>query len=150
MTYIKFGLKKLGFHWMGLLLFLVMSSVACGNPSQVKSALNTENVSLDSDGDGLTDAQELELGTDPNDSDSDDDGLTDGQEADGNTDPLDEDSDDDGICDHDDEDSIWDETLLTAVCSSFAAPLGQPLSTACSDFINFATSINNGISNCVA
>jgi hypothetical protein len=37
----------------------------------------TVNVPLDSDGDGLTDAQELALGTDPNNPDSDGDGLSD-------------------------------------------------------------------------
>ncbi len=55
---------------------------------------------VDSDGDGLSDAQEGELGTDPQDSDSDDDGLTDGAEVNTtDTDPLDDDSDDDGLLD---------------------------------------------------
>jgi hypothetical protein len=35
---------------------------------------------VDSDGDGLTDGLEEELGTDPDDADSDDDGVVDGQE----------------------------------------------------------------------
>ena len=43
----------------------------------------------DSDGDGLTDAQELALGTDPNNPDSDGDGIPDGQEVAENSDPLD-------------------------------------------------------------
>ena len=43
----------------------------------------------DSDGDGLSDAEEAELGTNPNDSDSDDDGVSDGQEVTDGTDPLD-------------------------------------------------------------
>ena len=75
----------------------------------------------DSDGDGLTDAEELSLGTDPENPDSDGDGLTDYEERhtygtgpqnadsdfdginDGDevntygTDPLDDDSDDDGL-----------------------------------------------------
>lgn len=55
----------------------------------------------DSDGDGLTDAQEALFGTDPNDPDSDDDGLEDGQEVALGTDPLDEDTDGDGISDGD-------------------------------------------------
>jgi hypothetical protein len=62
---------------------------------------------LDSDGDGLSDALEAILGTDPLDRDSDDDGLSDGQEdfngngvVDmGETDPLDADSDGDGVQD---------------------------------------------------
>ena len=65
---------------------------------------------LDSDGDGLSDALEATVGTNPLDSDSDDDGLTDYQELawDGDaaaydavldTGPLDPDSDGDGIID---------------------------------------------------
>ncbi len=66
--------------------------------------------SLDSDSDGLTDALEAIVGTDPLDSDSDDDGLTDYQEVDWDgdaaaysagldTDPLNADTDSDGIID---------------------------------------------------
>ena len=41
----------------------------------------------DSDGDGLSDAEEEALGTDPNNPDTDGDGYEDGEEVDGNTDP---------------------------------------------------------------
>ncbi len=44
---------------------------------------------VDSDGDGLTDAEEDALGTDPNDPDSDDDTFSDGDEVAAGTDPLD-------------------------------------------------------------
>ncbi len=54
---------------------------------------------VDSDGDGLSDNTENDLGTDPNDADTDDDGLSDGEELPIGTDPLDDDSDDDGIQD---------------------------------------------------
>ncbi|MCC6694070.1 MAG: CotH kinase family protein [Candidatus Hydrogenedentes bacterium] len=50
----------------------------------------------DTDGDGLTGVQEIARGTLPNDPDSDDDGLTDGEEVNVElTDPMDLDSDDD-------------------------------------------------------
>lgn len=63
--------------------------------------------SVDSDNDGLTDAQEAILGTDPNDSDTDDGGVNDGDEVANGTDPLDStddnqapvDSDGDGLSD---------------------------------------------------
>lgn len=69
---------------------------------------------VDSDGDGLTDEEEILIGTDPNDKDTDDDGLDDGVEVAGgdpktydegtDTDPLDGDTDDDGLTDGDEVD----------------------------------------------
>jgi outer membrane protein OmpA-like peptidoglycan-associated protein len=54
----------------------------------------------DADGDGLTDAEEAVLGTDPLNPDTDGDGLNDGLEVNiGKTDPLDDDTDDDGLLD---------------------------------------------------
>ena len=59
-----------------------------------------EQQPVDTDGDGLTDAEEAELGTDPNNADTDGDGLTDGEEVNEyNTDPLNEDTDGDGLLD---------------------------------------------------
>ena len=59
-------------------------------------------IDTDSDDDGLTDGEELVLGTDPFDSDTDDDGLSDGDEVNVHgTDPLDADTDDDGLSDGD-------------------------------------------------
>ena len=55
---------------------------------------------VDSDGDGLTDAVEAGLGTDPHQADSDGDGLSDGAEVDTHeTNPLAADSDGDGFDD---------------------------------------------------
>ncbi len=62
---------------------------------------------LDSDGDGLPDVVELQIGTNPNDPDSDDDGVLDGAEpdfradsdGDGLINALDPDSDNDGLFD---------------------------------------------------
>ncbi len=54
----------------------------------------------DNDRDGLTNAEEAELGTLPNDDDTDNDGLTDGEEVNEyETDPLEKDTDHDGLDD---------------------------------------------------
>jgi hypothetical protein len=56
---------------------------------------------VDSDGDGLSDAAEISLGTNPNNPDTDGDGLTDGQEVnDYGTNPLLADTDGDGLSDY--------------------------------------------------
>ncbi len=47
------------------------------------TSLRAEDLPLDSDGDGLSDAEEAALGTLPNDSDTDGDGLLDGWEVNG-------------------------------------------------------------------
>lgn len=54
---------------------------------------------VDADGDGLPNAVELHLGTNPFDPDTDGDGIPDGIEVRTGTDPLDDDTDDDGILD---------------------------------------------------
>jgi outer membrane protein OmpA-like peptidoglycan-associated protein len=65
-----------------------------------------DDAAADPDNDGLSNAQEALLGTDPNDADSDNDGIDDGAEVGndgtlgaGDTNPLDSDSDDDGLTD---------------------------------------------------
>lgn len=61
---------------------------------------------VDTDNDGLTDAQETDLGTDLNNPDTDGDGLTDGDEVNEyNTDPLQADTDGDGLNDGDEVNS---------------------------------------------
>ncbi len=70
----------------------------------------------DTDGDGLADATERELGADPEDADTDDDGVLDGAEP-----CLDEDGDGDGligVLDFDsDDDALADGTELGLDCS---------------------------------
>lgn len=59
----------------------------------------TSNPPADSDGDGLTDEEEVSLGTDPNNADTDGDHLTDGTEVTLGTDPTLSDTDGDGFID---------------------------------------------------
>lgn len=66
---------------------------------QLKAVFSLRFETLDTDGDGLPNIQEIALGTDPNDSDTDNDSLTDGQEVMLGTDPSDSDSDNDGRTD---------------------------------------------------
>ncbi len=71
----------------------------------IASTLGLNTVATDPedlDCDGLTNAEEIALGTDPNDPDSDADGLLDGEEVNTHgTDPNDPDSDADGLLDGD-------------------------------------------------
>jgi hypothetical protein len=82
----------------------------------------------DSDGDGICDSQEEELGLDPNNPDTDGDGIPDGEEANDGTDPGDNDSDDDGIPD-DQEDDVGTDPITpdeACVSASAVASVGEP------------------------
>ena len=64
--------------------------------------LGTDPYDADSDDDGLDDGIEVhETGTEPTDADTDGDGLLDGAEVEAGTDPLDPDTDGDGLADGD-------------------------------------------------
>ncbi|MGX1928794.1 T9SS type B sorting domain-containing protein [Flagellimonas sp. 2504JD4-2] len=52
----------------------------CTN-SSIQVTISVSDCIVDTDGDGLTDGEEMDLGTDPNNADSDNDGLTDGEEV---------------------------------------------------------------------
>ncbi len=77
----------------------------------------------DSDGDGLSDKLEEELGTNPNDADSDDDGVSDGQEPNPSVD-----SDGDGLVNavdpDSDNDGLYDGTELGLGCSGAGTDAG--------------------------
>lgn len=82
--------------------FQVLGCGAFANPDQADNDRDGAGdvCDPDDDDDGLSDTDEIALGTDPFDSDSDDDGLDDGSEVlTYGTDPKDADSDDDGLTD---------------------------------------------------
>ncbi|MCI5130854.1 MAG: hypothetical protein D3904_04875, partial [Candidatus Electrothrix sp. EH2] len=62
-----------------------------------------DDATEDADGDGLSNAEEFGLKTDPNNPDSDGDGITDAVEVNNGTDPTKSDTDGDGIDDGEDE-----------------------------------------------
>jgi MYXO-CTERM domain-containing protein len=75
----------------------------CSDVCQLEAGFLCEGTpsrcSTDIDGDGLTNTQEVGLGTDPRNPDTDGDGIRDGLEVSGMTDPLKTDTDGDGIPD---------------------------------------------------
>jgi outer membrane protein OmpA-like peptidoglycan-associated protein len=81
-----------------LLLILGFTAFQYGCSSSKKAA----KTSQDSDHDGLTNAQEKQIGTDPHNPDTDGDGLTDGEEVNKyHTNPTNPDTDGDGLNDGD-------------------------------------------------
>ncbi|MCB9727143.1 MAG: VCBS repeat-containing protein [Deltaproteobacteria bacterium] len=66
-----------------------------------EAALGTDPFDADTDGDGVLDGDELTAGTDPLSADTDGDGLLDGEELTAGTDPLSADTDGDGVLDGD-------------------------------------------------
>ena len=82
-----------------LAMLAALSTVACSGGSDDGSS--ETDADLDSDGDGLTDAEEEELGLDPDSADSDMDGASDFDEINQGLDPLNADSDGDGYLDGD-------------------------------------------------
>ena len=90
--------------WRWWMTVALVGASACGGGSSETTTGDDDDdgaASVDSDGDGLSDDEEAELGLDPANTDSDGDGLTDGEEIDLGIDPLLEDSDGDGYRDID-------------------------------------------------
>lgn len=78
--------------------FVARAYTSDGVESDLTFEIST-SVTFDSDDDGISDAEELRLGTDPNRADTDGDGLNDQEELKFGTNPLLSDSDADGISD---------------------------------------------------
>ena len=71
------------------LLFLSLTvGAGCFSDAEESEKNNDADPNADDDGDGLTNSEEAELGTDPTADDSDEDGLLDGDEVEWGTDPL--------------------------------------------------------------
>jgi hypothetical protein len=93
-------------------------------PEEEKLFWRVKIEDVDSDGDGLTDAEEHELGTDPHLADSDGDGLNDLQEYLLGTDPWLMDTDGDGIPDGDDDNpSCIDYSSVSAASMRILTPV---------------------------
>ena len=96
---------------------------------EVINGLNpTDNTDAagDADSDGLTNLQEYQLGTDPQNPDSDSDGIPDGTEFANGTDPSRADSDRDGLDDGVDPNATNAQSLTTGLADGDVVELGYP------------------------
>jgi alpha-tubulin suppressor-like RCC1 family protein len=95
--------RKLGANFILGEMLIYNRALTDAERARVESYLARKfdfDIVTDSDQDGLTNRQEVDLGTDPNKADTDGDGLLDGEEvATYSTDPLDFDSDNDELGD---------------------------------------------------
>jgi len=105
------ALCGVGFLWnwnlnrLAMATETAMAEIGLADASTETAIYNQTSAALagqeDTDGDGLTNAQEEEIGTDPLNPDTDGDGLLDGDEVALGTDPLNPDTDGDGLLDGD-------------------------------------------------
>lgn len=94
-------------NWRLVSFAAALSLAGCFNPdsdgdgisNREEAELGLDPDSTDSDGDGIDDFAEIEAGYDPLSDDSDGDGLLDGEELDEGSDPLEVDTDGDGYDD---------------------------------------------------
>ncbi|MEX0772349.1 MAG: OmpA family protein [Balneolales bacterium] len=85
-----------------ILIFLTLFTCMAFLYTGCSSTEEVIDETMDTDGDGIPDQEEINLGTDPENSDTDGDGLSDGDELNEyQTDPLVADTDDDGLSDGD-------------------------------------------------
>ncbi|WP_336244715.1 OmpA family protein [Natronogracilivirga saccharolytica] len=93
------NIQRLSLFAFLLIFSLAMTQTGCRTAEEVTEE---PDETVDTDGDGVPDYVELEIGTDPENPDTDGDGLTDGEELyEHNTDPLVADTDGDGLSDGD-------------------------------------------------
>ncbi|MCK6503962.1 hypothetical protein L6R53_11275, partial [Myxococcota bacterium] len=99
----------------GVSLCEALDSDGDGLTDPTEYDIGTDPTRADTDGDGLSDYDEhVDLGTDPTQADTDGDGLDDGEElVSQGTDPLDPDSDDDGLEDGEEVDGWGSDPLDT-------------------------------------
>jgi hypothetical protein len=95
------GVTADGWHIDDVVLYLDTDLDDDGVSNDDEISIGSDPLDPDTDDDGLNDSDEVDLGTDPTDPDTDDDGLNDGDEVNLGTDPTDPDTDDDGLNDGD-------------------------------------------------
>lgn len=107
---------RLGTGWFVSAMCLVAACAGSSDDSDGSNpGVDPDPVTLDTDGDGLTDAEEADLGSDPALADSDEDGLDDGAEVTAGTDAAKKDSDGDGYGDADELSAGTDPLDQTSV-----------------------------------
>ena len=89
-------------HLCNLALILLFFLTMLGCAPVASTVITTRAGDVDTDKDGISNAQEISLGLNPNNPDTDGDGLTDGSEIAIELNPLNPDTDSDGISDSDD------------------------------------------------
>lgn len=77
---------------IGFFGIVCLACTGSGNDASPSDSAETAVEDVDTDGDGLLDSEELDLGTDPTQPDSDGDGYSDGDEVVEGSDPLDSES----------------------------------------------------------